>query len=69
MGCKTSTDVGDVLTPAYQYFEFPLHPDPTRNDLPRHMYDNQCLKNGNAYQVKYRLDYRQIFHDLYFAII
>ena len=53
MVCDTSTDVGDVLTPAYQYFEFPLHPDPTRNDLPRHMYDNQCLKNGNAYQVYY----------------
>ena len=43
--------MGDVLAPAYQYFEFPLHPDPTQNDLPKHMYDNDCLKNGNAYQV------------------
>ena len=51
MGCETSTDVGDVLAPAYQYFEFPLYPDPTKEDLPRHMYDNHCLKNGNSYQV------------------
>ena len=50
-GCETSTAVGDVLVPSYQYFEFPLHPDPTKDDLPKHMYDNSCLKNGNTYQV------------------
>ena len=50
-GCETSTDVGDVLKPAYQNFEFPLYPDPTKSDLPKHMYDNDCLKNGNGYQV------------------
>ena len=50
-GCETSTEVGDVLKPAYQNFEFPLNPDPTKSDLPKHMYDNDCLKNGNGYQV------------------
>ena len=51
-GCETSTDVGDVLKPTYQNFEFPLYPDPTKSDLPKHMYDNDCLKNGNGYQVQ-----------------
>ena len=52
MGCETSTEVGDVLFPTYQYFEFQLYPDPTREDLPLHMYNNNCLKNGNSYQVE-----------------
>ena len=52
MGCETSTEVGDVLFPTYQYFEFPLYPDPTKEDLPLHMYNNNCLKNGNSYQVE-----------------
>ena len=43
--------VGDVVTPIYQRFEFPLHPDPTREDLPKHMYDNQALQTGIGYQV------------------
>ena len=58
MGCKTSTEVGDVLTPTYQYFEFPLNPDPTKEDLPLHMYDNNCLKSGNSYQVKNWLSFK-----------
>ena len=50
-GCDTTTDVGDVLASIYQYFEFPLNPDPTVNDGPKHMYDNSALKSGNGYQV------------------
>ena len=42
---------GDVLVPAFQYFRFPLHPDPTEASKPRHMYDNDALKTGNTYQV------------------
>ena len=44
--CPKSTQVGDVLTPFYQYFEFPLNPDPTKEGLPRNMYDNDCMKLG-----------------------
>ena len=51
-GCKKSTNVGDVVTPIYQYFEFPLYPDPTKEDLPRNMYDNYCMKIPQGYQVK-----------------
>ena len=43
--------VGDVVTPIYQRFKFPLHPDPTREDLPKHMYDNNALQTGIGYQV------------------
>ena len=46
VGCKQSTNVGDVMRPHYQYFEFPLNPDPTKDGLPRPMYDNDCLKRG-----------------------
>ena len=45
-GCIKSTNVGDVVTPLYRYFEFPLNPDPTKEGLPRNMYDNDCLKSG-----------------------
>ena len=45
-GCIKSTNVGDVVTPYYRYFEFPLNPDPTKEGLPRNMYDNDCLKSG-----------------------
>ena len=47
-GCKKSTNVGDVVTPRYSYFEFPLYPDPTKEELPRHMYDNDCLKTQSV---------------------
>jgi len=50
-GCPTTSLVGDVVTPIYQRFEFPLHPDPTREDLPKHMYDNNALQTGIGYQV------------------
>ena len=53
-GCTHSTNVGDVMLPAYQYFEFLLNPDPTKEGLPRNMYDNDCLKIGGGpgvYQV------------------
>lgn len=46
-----SSTVGDVLTAYYQYFQFPLHPDPTSDDKPAHMYDNCALKTGETYQV------------------
>lgn len=46
-----STTTGDVMAVTYQLFEFPLHPDPTNASKPVHMYDNNCLKNGNTYQV------------------
>ena len=39
-----ATEAGDVLTPYYQYFEMPLYPDPTRDDLPRQMYNHTGLK-------------------------
>ena len=40
-----ATEAGDVLTPYYQYFEMPLYPDPTRDDLPRQMYNHSGLIN------------------------
>ena len=43
-----STNVGDVMLPNYQYFEFHLNPDPTKEGLPRHMYENHCLKKTGA---------------------
>lgn len=51
-GCpENTTDAGDVMVPTYQFFMFPLNPDPTRGDRPLHMYNNSALTNGNAYQV------------------
>ena len=50
-GCPTSTLVGDVLTPHYQYVEFPLHPDPTTSDLPKNMY-NHTGHNGGPDEFK-----------------
>ena len=50
--CPVNTTLaGDVLTPVYQRFEFPLEGDPTAADLPKHMYNNTVLKTGNTYQV------------------
>merc|ERR1712118_293219 len=34
---------GDVPVSYQTYFEFPLHPDPTAQDLPKHMYHNNVL--------------------------
>ncbi|KAJ1454640.1 hypothetical protein M885DRAFT_521580 [Pelagophyceae sp. CCMP2097] len=50
--CPAATPAlrGDVLVPIYQYFEFPVSPDPTAGS-PKHMYDNAALRNGHAYQV------------------
>jgi len=50
--CPTNTtSAGDVMVPTYQFFMFPLHPDPTDDTKPLHMYNNSALTNGNAYQV------------------
>jgi len=50
--CPSNTpDYGDVIVPSYQYFEFPLYPDPTSREAPIHMYNNSALKTGNTYQV------------------
>ena len=46
-----TTTAGDVLTPVYQRFEFPVNPDPTSPSKPLHMYNNSALKTGNTYQV------------------
>jgi hypothetical protein len=34
---------GDVPVPYQIYYEFPLNPDPTADDLPNHMYHNNVL--------------------------
>lgn len=46
-----TTAVGDVLVPYYQKFVFPLRPDPTLADRPKHMYNNSALTTGNSFQV------------------
>merc|ERR1712216_303776 len=51
-GCPSNTtDAGDVMVATYQFFMFPLHPDPTDPLKPLHMYNNSALTNGNSYQV------------------
>lgn len=42
---------GDVMVATYQKFIFPLHPDPTDDSKPLHMYNNSALTSGNKYQV------------------
>ena len=48
---ENTTNAGDVMVATYQFFMFPLNPDPTLADRPLHMYNNSALTNGNAYQV------------------
>ena len=39
------------MVPTYQFFMFPLKPNPMDESKPLHMYNNSALTNGNAYQV------------------